>query len=101
MRRRAGQSGPHRSRKYVEGRHVPIRVIHDVKRLKPELYHVVLAVRHAELLMYFGVEADDAGSLNGIASDVAELSRGRFDERIEVPVTGRRRVLEVRADTGG
>ena len=53
-----------------------------------------------ELLVDLGIEAEDAGALDGVAADVAELPGRRFDERVRIPAPRGRRVVEIRADAG-
>jgi hypothetical protein len=47
-------------------------VIEGVERFNAELKQVILVVRHAELLVHFGIEIRDAGADDGVAAYVAE-----------------------------
>src|ERR1022692_4146212 len=56
---------------------------------------------HLELLVQFRVKCKNARGLDGVPADVAEVSRRGFDEGRGIEPTGRRRVAQVGADTGG
>src|SRR5512135_604346 len=56
-------------------------------------------VRHLELLVYFEVELDNPRSPDRIASGIAELSGRSLDKGIQTEISGRGRIVEIRADT--
>src|ERR1022692_1167021 len=62
---------------------------------------MTLVVGHLELLVQFRVKCKNARGLDGVPADVAEVSRRGFDEGRGIEPTGRRRVAQVGADTGG
>jgi len=96
----AWQPGLRRASQNIEVRHLPVRMVQNIKRLKPELHHMLLVVRHPELLMQLEVDIEDARPHNRIPPDVAELPVRGFVIRPQTILAGRRRVAQIRADTG-
>ena len=94
---RAWHSGLRRPRQNVQIRHLPVRVVKNVKSLKPELEHVALLIRHAELLVYLGVESDDSRTHNSTAPGIAELSGRSFGKGSQAPISGGSGVVEIGA----
>ena len=72
VRVRAGLPGERRARQNVQVRHSPVRMVERVKSLHPELQDMVFVEGHPELLVHFGVDIDNARTLDGIPADVAE-----------------------------
>src|SRR5215831_6743705 len=84
-----------RTRKNVPIGSTPGRVIQRVERFQPELYDMVFALRHVELLMQGEIDRLEMRRGQRIPRDIAKGTRGSFDERGRIVPSRRRGVRDV------